>query len=264
MFRMDPKYIVAGEIVKTTRMYAMSVSPLSPEVLERISPGLFGQESKYDEKPARSKKEFESGSERRFKTDRKRKPELKLKRLRDFTNNIKIAGEVFEIISVKGRKTAILPWEKLRAILDKLPGETMYKGLKGTIVVNDQYSLLSGEKLNLILGLAPVLDIERAFSRNLPGKKHYSIDDDLASLPEHLNSLVMPVIWKKGAKELGFLTLLSDGTGNYRFRSSRGFHTSLNESLASLESLVDELDDADIEIKRAVNQCYRRLSNLLG
>jgi hypothetical protein len=263
---MDPKYIVAGEIVKTTRMYAMSVSPLSPEVLERISPGLFGPESLREERAVtRSKTEFEPGSERHFKTDRRHKQEPKLKRLRDFTSNIKIAGEVFEIKNVKGRKTAILPWEKLRTILDKIPGETMYKGLKGTVVVNDQYSLLSGEKLNLILGLAPVLDIEKAFSRNLPGKKHYSIHDDLASLPEHLNSLVMPVIWKKGAKELGFLTLLSDGAGNYRFRSSRGFHTSLNESLASLESLVDELgDDADIEIKRAVNQCYRRLSNLLG
>jgi hypothetical protein len=58
--------------------------------------------------------------------------------------------------------------------------------------------------------------------------------------------------------------LHADGGGSYWFRSSRGFHTSLNESLASLESLIDELGDADIEIKRAVNSCYRRLSNMLG
>jgi HrpA-like RNA helicase len=36
MFRSDPQYIVAGEIVRTSRMYAMSVSPLSREILERL------------------------------------------------------------------------------------------------------------------------------------------------------------------------------------------------------------------------------------
>jgi RNA helicase HrpA len=36
MFRSDPQYIVAGEIVRTSRMYAMSVSPLSRETLEKL------------------------------------------------------------------------------------------------------------------------------------------------------------------------------------------------------------------------------------
>jgi hypothetical protein len=40
MFRLTPQYIIAGEIVRTTRMYAMSVSPLAYETLEKISPAL--------------------------------------------------------------------------------------------------------------------------------------------------------------------------------------------------------------------------------
>jgi HrpA-like RNA helicase len=36
--REGPRYIVAGEIVRTTRMYAMSVSPVSLETLGKISP----------------------------------------------------------------------------------------------------------------------------------------------------------------------------------------------------------------------------------
>ena len=40
MFRQDPLYIVAGEIVRTSRMFAMSVSPLTKSVLEQISPSL--------------------------------------------------------------------------------------------------------------------------------------------------------------------------------------------------------------------------------
>jgi len=36
MFRSDPMYIVAGEIVRTSRMYAMSVSPLSREIIDKL------------------------------------------------------------------------------------------------------------------------------------------------------------------------------------------------------------------------------------
>ncbi len=40
MFRKDPLFIVAGEIVRTSRMFAMSVSPLTKTLLARISPDL--------------------------------------------------------------------------------------------------------------------------------------------------------------------------------------------------------------------------------
>ena len=79
-----------------------------------------------------------------------------------------------------------------------------------------------------------------------------------------MDSLVKPVIWKKNSKDLGFLGLFTDGTGNYWFRASRGFHTSLNESLSSLDTLIGELDeDVDISQKHIVNQCYRRLSDYM-
>ncbi|WP_461248581.1 oligonucleotide/oligosaccharide-binding-fold domain-containing protein, partial [Treponema sp. R6D11] len=133
MFRMDPQFIVAGEIVRTSKMYAMSVSPLSKEVLNRIRPGLFSGDA--DGK-------FADGREKQKKT-------------RDFTNNIKISGEVFDIINVKGKKTVILPWEKLERIKNNLSGERGYKNIKGKIIVKNQYNLLAGEKLSLILSLAP-------------------------------------------------------------------------------------------------------------
>ncbi|MCL1931981.1 MAG: ATP-dependent RNA helicase, partial [Treponema sp.] len=115
MFHTDPQFIVAGEIVRTSRMYAMSVSPLSREILNRIRPGLFAEE--------------QHASDGRAKSGQRTRPALK--EARDFTNNIKIASEVFEIKTVKGKKTAILPWEKLALIRDSIPAETVYKGLKG-------------------------------------------------------------------------------------------------------------------------------------
>jgi HrpA-like RNA helicase len=256
MFRMDPPFIVAGEIVRTTRMYAMSVSPLSRETLERIRPGLFAAEQGGGER----------GRAGTRKISREAGPaaEPRLKRARDFTNNIKIASEVFEIKTIKGKKTAILPWERLAAICDRIPAEMVYKGLKGNIIVANQYSLLAGEKLELILSLAPTLDVDKALTRR-PGKGNCNSSENLAALLDHLDDLVRPALWKKGAKELGFLALFTDGEGNYWFRCSRGFHTSLNESLASLETLIDELgDNADAGIKRVVNQTYRRLADYVS
>jgi HrpA-like RNA helicase len=242
MFRTDPPFIVAGEIVRTTRMYAMSVSPLSRETLERVKPGIF----------AAGREKAGAAGER-------------LKKPRDFTNNIKIAGEVFEIKTIKGKKTAILPWQKLAAISGNIPAETVYKGLKGSVIVNNQYILLAGEKLELILALTPRLDADKALSREWPRKGNFNSREQLTALLDHLDSLVKPVIWKKGAKELGFLTLFTDGKGGYRFKCSRGFHTSLNESLASLEALIDEMgDEVDPRIKHVVNHAYRRLSDYLG
>ncbi len=44
MFKMDPQFIVAGEIVKTTRMYAMSVSPLPKIRTASFSSMIFGEQ----------------------------------------------------------------------------------------------------------------------------------------------------------------------------------------------------------------------------
>jgi len=262
MFRADPPFIVAGEIVRTSRMYAMSVSPLSKTVLHRIGLGENPQfiSQKYEDTEssagkARSKDEFIGHKGRK---------------VRDFTNNIKLFGEVFEIITIKGKKTVLLPWEKLANIRNKISGENKYKGLKGKIIVKKQgtdieYNLLTGEKLELILSLTPSLDVESAFSRSWPRKENFNSSTDLSALLKHLDSLARPVIWKKNSKDLGFLSLFTDEQENYWFRASRGFHNCVNESLSSLESLIDDFDEnVDIEKKHIVNQCYRRLSDYLG
>jgi len=275
MFREYPPYIVAGEIVRTSRMYAMSVSPISKIVLKRLSDHLQNKkmEIKYD-----------------IFTNIEAAPDIKhekIKRQRDFTNNIKLYSEIFEIVTVKGKKTVILPWEKLNLIRDKISSgnsnlpvsnqryesykentlqkERAYNNLKGKIIINNQFNLLAGEKLELILSLAPFLDVDNIFSRKWPRRKNFNSKASLRALIDQLNSLVKPVVWKKKSKDLGFLGLFTDGEGNYWLRASRGFYTSLNESLSSLENLIDELgDEVDIEQKHEVNSCYRRLSDYLG
>jgi hypothetical protein len=224
-------------------MYAMSVSPLSKAILERISPELALGRTKEGERTAAGARERKG---------------------RDFTNNIRIGGELFAIKAVKGKKEVELPWEKLSTVKDSLSKENYYKGLRGTIVVKGKYTLLAGEKLSLILTLAPGLDVEGALNRRWPRKESFNSRENLPALLKHIPSLVSPAPWKEG-KQLGFICLFTDGQGNYRFKCSRGFHTSLNESLASLESLIDEMgEDVDTEKKHIVNQTYRRLSDYLS
>ena len=254
MFRADPPFIVAGEIVKTSRMYAMSVSPLSKTVLQRLSGHL--QNSLYGDLFAENEREYDKRSDRK-KSHRQI--------IRDFTNNIKIESEVFEIITIKGKKTVVLPWEKLARIRENLPDESVYRNLKGKIIINNHFNLLEGEKLELILSLAPELDVEGIFSRTWPRKENFNSQENLEALINHIENVAKPVRWKKNSKDLGFLGLFTDGAGNYWFRASRGFHVSVNESLSSLEGLIDELDESvDLELKHIVNQCYRRLSDYLA
>jgi hypothetical protein len=225
--------------------------------LERIRPGLFAEVWDIREDRTEDGRGFKKG---KFGQERTR-----LAQARDFTNNIKIASEVFEIKTIKGKKTALLPWTQLMPIRDSIPAETVYKGLKGCITVNGVYTLLAGEKLDLILSLVPTLDAENALTREWPRKQNFNVANDLAALLKHMDSLVKPARWKKNSKELGFLGLFTDQEGNYWLRCSRGFHTSLNESIASLEALIDEMgDDVDLEMKHVVNQAYRRLAGMVG
>ena len=256
MFRLNPDYIVAGEIVRTTRMYAMSVSPLPYSVLAKINPALVASIKPLGRESGR-------GTLRKAENAALGEKETRTRRARDFTSHIKIGYEVFEIETLKGKKQVKLPWEKLKTAIDYINPETaaMYKSLRGVIIIDGKYTLLEGEKLQLILSLAPALEIEGAIERKWSRKVNYDSASNLDELLEVLPELVKPAPWKHGKKELGFTGLFTDGEGNYWVRCSRGFHTSLNESFASVETLINELDDdVDIGKKHIVNQCYRRLS----
>jgi RNA helicase HrpA len=82
MFRTDPMYIVAGEIVRTSRMYAMSVSPLSMEIIEKL-----GIEIKEERKESHAEARRTSGTRRKGGDKRKGKREKgKKSKKRDWKN----------------------------------------------------------------------------------------------------------------------------------------------------------------------------------
>ena len=58
MFRTSPLYIVAGEIVRTSRMFAMSVSPLTRNLIHKVDPALEDKLSKMRDRKGRLLKDW--------------------------------------------------------------------------------------------------------------------------------------------------------------------------------------------------------------
>ncbi len=278
MFKENPDFIVAGEIVRTTRMYAMSVSPLLHKMLNKISPIVterLGQAefaagtSQYIPQRRESDRREAQGAHGKRGAEQaqgRHKAGAAATPPRDFTNRIKIGSEIFELVPEKKRKKAVMPWDLFRKARDSFTSETAgsFKGMLGVIKI-DHKLLLDGEKLETIIKVASWLDPENDLKRDWPKKRQFSVHEELDSLVQVLDHVLQVAYWKPKHPELGFIALFNDGEGLYQFRVSRGFHTALNESLASLETLVDELaENATHEQKEKAGGLYRKLSSFFG
>jgi len=246
MFRETPPYIVAGEIVRTSRMYARSVSPLRKQLLSRISPVLQGA--------------FGGGvpaSEQR---------EAAREKARDFTNQIRIGPQAFPIRAIKGgRKMVVLEWEKLRPVLQEIAPASLpsYKNLRGTIVWNG-HEIFEGMKLGTVLSLAPYLHTDEGVWEKWPQGRTYSFAANGGELCEHLPRLLCLCPLQKKSRRLGFLTMYTDWKGNYWFKSEKSLLTARTETLASLESLADEPGEILApEDRETAARLYHLISDML-
>jgi RNA helicase HrpA len=258
LFRETPQFIVAGEIVRTSRTYARSVSPLQKEWLRSISTDLYEglKQSRQNASPAgkggRAGTSAEGG--RGGKTE-------------DTNWQIQIGPRTFPMVPYKGKKKiVILAWEELAPLIVRgkrpaIPGNA--GKLRGRITLGD-YQLLNGERLSSILKIAPLLGERLEVLTEWPRKRSFSADREFPELVRHLDLVLRPAPLKKNTGQLGFLALYSSDEGNYWFKPNRGFYNAVHESLASLEQLIDELDDAGHQAyQESVSGTYRRLSDIL-
>ena len=244
MFRESPPYIVAGEIVRTSRMYARSVSPLRKQLLAAISPLL--TQAFVKGVPIAREKEKEKA--------------------RDFTNQMKLGQEVFPIRVIKGgRKMVIMEWEKLRPVLQQLaPGSLpSFKNMFG-VVMWDGREIFYGMKLSAILSLAPYLHTDEDVWDDWPSGDQFLFSRDGRKLCSYLPRLLCLCPLKGTSKRLGFLTLYADWKGNYWFKSEKSLLTARQETLASLEAIADE--PAELlhpEDKETAARLYHLISEML-
>jgi len=181
-------------------------------------------------------------------------------RRRDFTSNIRIGAEVFQIQTEGRRKLVLLPWEKLASLTGRgepaiLPG---FKKLRGKVLF-EGFELLGDMRLSTILRILPRLDLGRPLLEK-PEEAPFSLPAVPADFPERLRELLRPCRMKKRSSKLGFVSLFTDGQGAYWFKGSRNYLTALKESLYSLETLADATAVPD---RDGVSALYRELSREL-
>lgn len=263
MFRQDPLYIVAGEIVRTSRMFAMSVSPLTKNVLEQISPSL--PEQLENGKGSKGRLEKLSKDYEELAGKKKGKFEKEIGKLKKDEDIISFGGEIFAVKKVKGKRQAFLPYESFIRAARSEKNINELPNVKGKIVYSNGFTLLEGEKLSLILRLARALDLSPLANEAWGRKENINIAQKggAENLLKLISNIMRIAVAKAKSKEYGFICLFTDGSGTYCFKVSRGFSTALNESLSSLETLADEKDlPFTNEDRERLNKIYRFLHGL--
>jgi ATP-dependent helicase HrpA len=242
MFRENPPYIVAGEIVRTSRMYARSVSPLRKQLLTRISPVLHGAFVRGVAAPVEKEK------------------------TRDFTNQIKVGDRAFPIRTIKGgRKLVTMEWESLRPVLQGISPANLptFKNLRGTIVWQGR-EIFAGMKLGTVLSLAPFLHTEEGVWEEWPEGRTFSFASEGKELCAHLPRLLCLCPLQRKSRRLGFLTLYTDWKTSYWFKAEKSLLTARTETLASLENLADEPGDIlSPEDRETASKLYHLISDML-
>ena len=252
MFREQPEFMVAGEIVRTSRTYARSVSPLERSWLPRIM-GELTDDLLALTQPGKGKG----------------KKIAKEEKARDTTWQIRIAGQTFQLETHKGKKKiAILPWRQLQRVLQRPDIELLpqHANLRGKIVL-DNAEILTGTKLGEIFRIAPHIDPRRDYTTSWPKKRSYLIESDVDGLCADLHYALKMVKGKKSTKALSFLSLQTDGNGTYWFKPQKNFYTAAYETLASLDAVSDETDQAGIDLDPdcadRIGTLYRRLTAII-
>ena len=263
MFKQDPLYFVAGEIVRTSRMYAMSVSPLTKPLLDQISKDLLKclENSKKENKNTLEK--LMNDYEKNIEISNKRKSNLQNENQNETSQNIfSISGETFEVKTEKGSKIVILPYKKFINAIKKSDEFINSGKIKGKLIYKNKFTLLKNEKISTIIKIARTIDltpVEQIKNMNTNIKKP-SFADEITSIAKNILKITVA---KKKSKEYGFICLFTDGNGNYWSKVSRGLSTALNESLSSLEKLSDEASDIFSESQKfIINEAYRTVSSL--
>ena len=255
MFRENPLYIVAGEIVKTSRMFARSVSPLRREWLSRISP-LLASGLAADKGGKRDK----SGT-----GDKTRRKGAAEETQRETTWEIQISGVTFPLKPLKGKKKlALLPYQELKKALKRNPdlSGTNLGNLRGTVMF-EGFELLGAEKLRRIARWMKYIRLPEMIRTDWPQGKTFNSSAGIEELADKLELVLQLTRAKSNSTSLGFLTLHTNGEGNYWFKPAKRLNTAVETSLASLEVLIDEINP-ELEKRHAatVNEKYRFLARL--
>ena len=257
MFKMDPLYIVAGEIQRTGKTYALSVSPVTRKILSSLDVDILDSlTNKHNSKAKGRKKSSESSYENKRKKQESAKSEYN-----------STPTPFFQTKKISGKKTVIIPLNVLYDTIKRDKQRKFLRGLeqsKGVITLQDGGLLMKGEKVTYIADIAKNINLwpirENSWDRHFNG----DITNPEAKniLLSNITVVLRTAIAKQNSKSYGFITLMNNGSGCYWFKVYQNFSTALVETHSSLETLIDEdVEFTDLE-KSHISKIFRMVNSL--
>lgn len=237
LYKENAEFIVAGEVVKTSKTFARSVSKLQKEWIRELSPEL------YDGLMKNRNGKKESSAENETHSD----------------SDIVLCRHRFPVGTDGSQKGVVqLDWNLYRKIRYDITEKDIRKtaSLRGTILWRN-YRILSAEKMRTLMFTAQFLNPEQDFIETVDRQPHPFGDP----LLKNLSLLLKLTPFEKKSKNLGFVFLRLTEKGDYVLDVTPKFTVAVNESLGALEELADiAASAASAKQTEQLNRVYRRLS----
>jgi RNA helicase HrpA len=253
-FRTLPQFIIAGEIVQTSRMYARTVSPLEKAWLDDISPDLY-------KKLTGMTGTAESGSGKK----EKRAEKGKAAKDAESKATVTVYRRTYPTVMLGHRKDklmAVIPLEDLQYLAkanEKAPKRP--KNFPAALLYRGFY-IHHGDKFFSILELDGKIEPEKGILDNPPSGIYTVADGKL--LVDNLSWILTLCKSKKERKKLGFVMLDQSGDGNYRFAYNKDCFDALDTSLFSLLQLSEAFESTgEVQLAMQVGKLYGKLLKLV-
>ncbi len=222
-FKRLPEYILAGEIVKTSKMYARTCSPLKPEWLKELDPSILENLKK-----------------------------TKIERDRDEEKKSLEALEKYKR-KINGSNAIVLPYNALISI--KVPESAKYyieiEGIisEATHKGTDQRALRA-----LIKGKRPIVVKKLSKMRVKPYEKEYK------SLESMLNHILLT--YSRNGKRFFYLAL-HESKGTYFLQPIASFQDAVKDSMYSLSTLLDLMPKSESKKRAMTMRKLREIEDAL-
>ncbi|NQT57965.1 MAG: ATP-dependent RNA helicase [Bacteroidetes bacterium] len=242
MFRKSPSFIVAGEIVRTSRMFARSVSALKKDWLAGIHKDLAAKLL-----PDRRNAEQTVRPDQR--KDVKKQDGILL-------FNKRYPVEPYK----KNKKIVVIPFEDLRRNFNLFTQDRKkYNHLRMKVTYRS-FSFHTGDRLASIMKAVPFMKPENGIL-DRPPQGNFEPAKEPEILIDNLSLLLCFCKIKRNSKILGFITLENDTKGTFWFKNVKSFHSAIDIGLFSLEMLADIITEKnDKDLHSVLNETYRKLT----
>lgn len=248
----EPAFIVAGEIIDTSRTFASSVSPISRAIVEKVLPELLALEKG-------------EGGERREEGKKSGRQEKDKKETAIYINKVK-----YPIVRVNGRAVVKFYFDNLPSIVKYMSIEGINKleiayKIKGVVCYSNGGILDTGESVKSVLKLAKLVNLTPIrFDNELKRVIKCNADKKNTAALVTLIENTIRIVRTRGKDSLySFLALNTNKEGAYYLRSNKNLFSSIDTSIKAMETLVNKQSLFSPEEQERLNRVYRILNTLL-